>query len=94
MKSLHPSTASFAFLVLLVGFLGCFSGVLTVNVMGRGHTHRVWRPEADMKSMSDAIHLFRLDVEEIVLTSIGVPPDHIVVEFWTPARGYRRLERR
>ena len=39
-------------------------------------------------------HLFRLDVRELVATSLGDPPDHLVIESWSPARGTRRLERR
>ena len=36
--------------------------------------------------------LFRLDVTELVFLRPAV--DHLVLESWTPARGYRRIERR
>jgi hypothetical protein len=38
-------------------------------------------------------HLFRADVQEVVLTRLGDPPDHLVIEFWSAARGLRRVER-
>ena len=39
-------------------------------------------------------HLFRVDVTEVSLVRIGDPPDHLVIESWSPAAGYRRTERR
>lgn len=39
-------------------------------------------------------HHFRADVEEIVLTTIGDPPDHLVIETWRERRGVSRVERR
>jgi hypothetical protein len=38
--------------------------------------------------------LFRADLTEVVLTRIGDPPDHLVIEFWREGRGLRRTERR
>jgi hypothetical protein len=38
--------------------------------------------------------LFRIDVEEIVLTAIGDPPDHLVIESWHEGKGTRRVERK
>jgi hypothetical protein len=38
-------------------------------------------------------HLFRADVLEVVLTRLGDPPDHLVIEFWSEGRGLRRVER-
>jgi|SRR6266536_1060269 len=37
---------------------------------------------------------FRIDIREVVLTRIGRPADHLVIEFWHPDRGLRRRERR
>jgi len=34
-----------------------------------------------------------LDIDEVVLTSIGSPADHLVIEWWSPAGGVRRIER-
>ncbi|MDQ3646904.1 MAG: pyridoxamine 5'-phosphate oxidase [Actinomycetota bacterium] len=32
-------------------------------------------------------HLFLVDVEEVVLITVGSPADHLVIETWTPERG-------
>ena len=42
----------------------------------------------------DGTHRFRLDLAEVVLTRLGDPPDHLVVESWHAGRGYVRRERR
>jgi Pyridoxamine 5'-phosphate oxidase len=40
-------------------------------------------------------HLFRVDINEIVLTTLGGdPPDHLVIETWRERRGVTRVERR
>jgi hypothetical protein len=39
-----------------------------------------------------SFHLFRVDVTEVVLISIGDPPDHLVVELWRPGEGVRRTK--
>ena len=39
-------------------------------------------------------HRFVVDVTEVVLTRLGDPPDHLLVESWHPDRGYQRRERR
>ena len=40
-------------------------------------------------------HLFRVEVDEIVLTTLGGdPPDHLVIETWRERRGTTRVERR
>jgi hypothetical protein len=36
---------------------------------------------------------FRIDVTEVSLTYVGVPADHLVIESWDSARGYRRRVR-
>ncbi|HYV60577.1 MAG TPA: pyridoxamine 5'-phosphate oxidase family protein [Acidimicrobiia bacterium] len=43
----------------------------------------------------EPFHLFRIDVDEIVLTTLGGdPPDHLVIETWRERRGVSRVERR
>ena len=32
-------------------------------------------------------HRFRIDITEVVLTRVGDPPDHLVIESWHPGRG-------
>jgi hypothetical protein len=39
-------------------------------------------------------HLFRIDIADLSIVRIGDPPDHLVIESWSPAAGYRRTERR
>jgi hypothetical protein len=50
--------------------------------------------EHDGAEPPEAFHLFRVDVGEVSLVRIGDPADHLVIEFWSPAAGYRRTERR
>ncbi len=42
----------------------------------------------------DGAVFFAVDVREVVLTRLGTPPDHLVVESWHEGRGYTRVERR
>ena len=37
---------------------------------------------------------FRIDVTEVSLTYLGVPADHLVIESWDVAHGYRRRTRK
>jgi hypothetical protein len=50
--------------------------------------------EHDGADPPEEFHLFRVDVGEVSIVRIGDPPDHLVIEFWSPAAGYRRTERR
>ncbi len=38
-------------------------------------------------------HLFRLDLDEVVLTSLHPDGDRLVIETWRPGRGVQRIER-
>jgi hypothetical protein len=43
----------------------------------------------------EPFHLFRVDVSEVVVTSLGGdPPDRLVIETWREGRGVTRVERR
>jgi hypothetical protein len=42
----------------------------------------------------EPFHLFRVDLTEAVLTRVGDPPDHLVIEFWHAGQGLRRVERK
>jgi hypothetical protein len=33
---------------------------------------------------------FKLDITEVVLTYVGTPADHLVIESWHPSRGWER----
>jgi pyridoxamine 5'-phosphate oxidase-like protein len=37
---------------------------------------------------------FRVDITEVVLTRIGRPADHLIIDSWHPGRGLERRERR
>ncbi len=39
-------------------------------------------------------HLFRAELAEVVLTRLGDPPDHLVIELWREGEELRRIERR
>ena len=42
----------------------------------------------------EPFHLFRVDITEVSIVRIGDPADHLVIESWSAAAGYRRTERR
>jgi pyridoxamine 5'-phosphate oxidase-like protein len=58
----------------------------TADAKVAGRAEEVTDPEASS-------HRFRLDVTELVVTGIGDPPDHIVIESWHEERGVTRLTR-
>jgi len=37
---------------------------------------------------------FRIEISEVVLTRVGQPADHLVIESWHPGRGLERRMRR
>ncbi|MBX6722900.1 MAG: pyridoxamine 5'-phosphate oxidase family protein [Dactylosporangium sp.] len=39
-------------------------------------------------------HLFRIDITELVVTRVGEPADHLVIDAWHEGRGRRQLTRR
>jgi hypothetical protein len=39
-------------------------------------------------------HRFLINLAEVVITKVGTPADHLVIETWHPGRGIRRVERR
>ena len=42
----------------------------------------------------DSALRFRIELSEVVLTFVGTPADHLVVQAWHPARGLEVIERR
>jgi hypothetical protein len=40
-----------------------------------------------------AVGSFKIDIAEVVLTYVGTPADHLVIESWHPGRGWRRQTR-
>jgi hypothetical protein len=51
-------------------------------------------PSGPIGSSDPPSHRFRIDVREVVLTRVGDPPDHLVIESWHPDRGLERRTRR
>ena len=41
----------------------------------------------------DDIPLFRLDLADVVVTRVGQPADHLVLELWRPGQPLRRIKR-
>jgi hypothetical protein len=63
-----------------------------------GRVEEVADPQRRAARLGDAAeggsHLFRADITELVVTGLGDPPDHLVIESWHPGRGVTRRERR
>ena len=58
------------------------------------HDHSAWEGEAKLSgralaapTQSEAGEFFVVDIDEVVLTSMGSPADHLVIEHWTPTAG-------
>jgi hypothetical protein len=47
----------------------------------------------DDASPPEPLHLFRLDITEVVLTSLHPDGDKLRIESWRPGEGLRRIER-
>jgi len=50
--------------------------------------------EGSVGEGDEAADAFRVDLREVVFTQVGTPPDHLVISWWTPEWGLRRIERR
>lgn len=57
------------------------------KIAGRAH-------EVGDRTRADEAHRFRIEVTEVVLTRLGDPADHLVIESWHPDRGLQRRTRR
>lgn len=58
------------------------------KLAGRAH-------EVDLPTGVDpSSHRFQIELTEVVLTRVGAPGDHLVIETWHPGRGLRRRVRR
>jgi hypothetical protein len=53
-----------------------------------GRAHEVPDPAG-----ADESHRFRIELTEVVLTKVGEPADHLVIEAWHPGRGLERFTR-
>lgn len=58
-----------------------------------------WRGEAKISGRAVADNLpdggerFRIDIDEVALTYVGKPADHLVIESWNRGQGWRRRTR-
>ena len=50
--------------------------------------------EVENPNDPDGSHRFRVDLREVVLTKVGTPADHLLIQTWHPDRGLARIERR
>jgi pyridoxamine 5'-phosphate oxidase-like protein len=48
---------------------------------------------AEGEGSSGRSHLFRADLAEVVLTRLGEPADHLLIELWRPGEPVRRMRR-
>jgi len=72
------------------------------------HTHTADPPEEDpstwcgdakvsgvaVEQPSDGSHRFRVELGEVILTTVGTPADHLVIASWRHDRGLLRFDRR
>jgi Pyridoxamine 5'-phosphate oxidase len=64
-----------------------------------GRVEEVMDPERKAIILGDEApperaHVFRADITELVVTGLGDPPDHLVIESWHEGRGVTRRERK
>jgi Pyridoxamine 5'-phosphate oxidase len=71
----------------------------TADAKVAGRVEEVTDPERKAavwghESPTGEAHLFRAEITELVITGLGDPPDHLVIESWHEGRGVTRRERR
>jgi Pyridoxamine 5'-phosphate oxidase len=65
-----------------------------VEDRGAGAMAALVEGDARHEDAAPAGHVFRVDVTEAMLITIGDPADHLVIESWHEGRGVERIERR
>lgn len=62
--------------------------------------HSAWSGEAklsgravEVDSGTEEADAFEIELDEVVLTRVGTPADHLVIERWTPSGGIQRIRR-
>jgi hypothetical protein len=43
--------------------------------------------------MPDGSHLFRVEIDEVVTTRVGVPADHLVIQLWRGGKELKHMTR-
>jgi len=79
---------------LTIGDAKLSARALSVTDAGEFAAFVASRSEAAPEHPPEDFHLFRLDISEVVLTGIGDPADHLVIEHWREGAGTTRTERR
>ncbi len=67
---------------------------LAVEITDPERKKEVLRAMGEEETAGTDAHLFRADIREVVLTRLGDPPDHLVIELWRAGEGVRRFQRR
>jgi hypothetical protein len=57
------------------------------KISGRAH-------EVGDRNQADESHRFKIEITEVVVTGLGEPADHLVIESWHPDRGLERRTRK
>ena len=65
-----------------------------IEVTDPAALHAFSDEQGDDAEPPTSFHLFKVDLAEVVLVSLGDPADHLVIETWREGRGVRRIERR
>jgi general stress protein 26 len=55
---------------------------------------RAAQEESGEQAPPEPYHLFRIDLTEAVLTRVGTPADHLVIDSWHEGTGLRQVKRR
>lgn len=63
------------------------------EITDAGRAAEVLAAMGQQEAGDPAPHVFRVDLAEVVLTRVGDPPDHLVIELWRPGAGLRRMQR-
>jgi hypothetical protein len=67
---------------------------LAVELTDQAEIEAAFRAMGAEPGQYDDSHVFKADIQEIVLTRLGDPADHLVIELWRPGAGVRRFERK
>ncbi|GLY04853.1 MULTISPECIES: pyridoxamine 5'-phosphate oxidase family protein [Actinoplanes] len=54
---------------------------------------RAWEIPPPPDDQHEGAGFFRVDIDEVALTYVGVPADHLVIESWHTGRGHHRRTR-
>jgi Pyridoxamine 5'-phosphate oxidase len=67
---------------------------LAIELTDQAEIEAAFRAMGAEPGQYDDSHVFKVDIHEVVLTRVGDPADHLVIELWRPDTGLRRFERK